>query len=110
MLANSQNTLHSANSCCGCVSWKYCPPISSVGMCAAMASTGTPLRLASYRPLIRCRAGPAAADTHTASDLQRADAETLARDAEARGWGSEADRHRRLIERLDTHIRAAQAG
>ncbi|MCA1821205.1 MAG: tyrosine-type recombinase/integrase [Pseudonocardia sp.] len=39
---------------------------------------------------------------------QRADAETLARDAEARGWGSEADRHRRLIERLDTHIRQAQ--
>jgi integrase len=41
---------------------------------------------------------------------QRADAETLARDAEARGWGSEADRHRRLIQRLDAHIRAAQTG
>ncbi len=41
---------------------------------------------------------------------QRADAETLARDAEARGWGSEADRHRRLIERLDAHIREAQTG
>jgi hypothetical protein len=41
---------------------------------------------------------------------QRADAESLARDAEARGWGSEADRHRRLIERLDAHIRAAQTG
>jgi integrase len=41
---------------------------------------------------------------------QRADAETLARDAEARGWGSEADRHRRLIERLDAHIRQAQTG
>jgi hypothetical protein len=41
---------------------------------------------------------------------QRADAETLARDAEARGWGGEADRHRRLIERLDAHIRAAQTG
>src|SRR5438046_685365 len=41
---------------------------------------------------------------------QRADTETLARDAEARGWISEADRHRRLIERLDTHIRQAQAG
>jgi integrase len=41
---------------------------------------------------------------------QRADTETLARDAEARGWISEADRHRRLIERLDTHIRQAQTG
>jgi hypothetical protein len=41
---------------------------------------------------------------------QRADAETLARDAEARGWGSEAERHRRLIERLDAHIHAVQTG
>ena len=41
---------------------------------------------------------------------QRADAETLACDAEARGWGSEAERHRRLIERLDAHIHAAQTG
>jgi hypothetical protein len=32
---------------------------------------------------------------------QRADAEDLARDAEARGWGEEAARHRRLVERLD---------
>ncbi len=40
---------------------------------------------------------------------QRVDAETLARDAEARGWGSEVQRHRRLIERLDTHIGQAQA-
>jgi integrase len=41
---------------------------------------------------------------------QRTDTETLARDAEARGWISEADRHRRLIERLDEHIRQAEAG
>jgi integrase len=41
---------------------------------------------------------------------QRADTEALARDAEARGWISEADRHRRLIERLDAHIRQAHAG
>jgi len=41
---------------------------------------------------------------------QRADAETLAKDAKARGWGSEVERHRRLIERLDAHIREAQAG
>jgi site-specific recombinase XerD len=33
--------------------------------------------------------------------LQRVDAEALAADAEARGWGEEAARHRRLIERID---------
>jgi integrase len=41
---------------------------------------------------------------------QRADSETLARDADARGWGAEAERHRRLIERLDAHIQQAQTG
>lgn len=41
---------------------------------------------------------------------QRADAETLAVDAEARGWDSEVERHRRLIQRLDAHIRQNQAG
>jgi integrase len=32
---------------------------------------------------------------------QRADAAALAADADARGWGTEATRHRRLVERLD---------
>jgi integrase len=41
---------------------------------------------------------------------QKADAEQLARDAEARGWISEADRHRKLIARLDDLITQAQAG
>ncbi len=41
---------------------------------------------------------------------QRVDAEALAADAEHRGWVAEADRHRRLIERLDLHITRAQAG
>ena len=41
--------------------------------------------------------------------LQRADAETLAADAAARGWGDEAARHRRLIERLDLLITHAHA-
>jgi integrase len=40
---------------------------------------------------------------------QRADAEILAADAQARGWISEAERHRRLIARLDNHIQQAQA-
>jgi hypothetical protein len=38
---------------------------------------------------------------------QRIDAEALAADAEARGWGDEADRHRRLIARLDALIAEA---
>ncbi len=40
---------------------------------------------------------------------QRADAEALVRDAEQRGWGEEAGRQRRLIERLDVVIRQTQA-
>jgi integrase len=40
---------------------------------------------------------------------QRADAEALARDAEERGWISEATRHRKLLTRLDTLISEAQA-
>jgi len=41
--------------------------------------------------------------------LQRADAEALAADAAARGWGDETARHRRLIERLDLLISHAHA-
>jgi hypothetical protein len=41
---------------------------------------------------------------------QKADAEQLARDAEERGWISEADRHRKLIARLDGLIGGTQAG
>jgi hypothetical protein len=40
---------------------------------------------------------------------QRVDAAALAADAEARGWITEADRHRRLLARLDALI-AEQAG
>jgi integrase len=40
---------------------------------------------------------------------QRADAEALQADAERRGWGEEARRHRTLIERLDALIGQAQA-
>ncbi len=41
---------------------------------------------------------------------QRVDAEALARDAEERGWISEATRQRELIARLDTLISGAQTG
>jgi integrase len=40
---------------------------------------------------------------------QRVDTEALVADAEARGWGEEAARHRRLIERLDRLIVDAQS-
>ncbi|GAA1228336.1 tyrosine-type recombinase/integrase [Rhodoglobus aureus] len=50
-------------------------------------------------------------DTHTpVLTAQRADAQLLARDAEARGWTSEAERHRKLIDRLDTLISQAHTG
>jgi integrase len=38
---------------------------------------------------------------------QRVDAEALARDAEARGWAEEAERHRRLVARLDALLAEA---
>lgn len=41
---------------------------------------------------------------------QRVDTEALAADAQARGWIDEADRHRRLLTRLDTLIAHADAG
>ena len=40
---------------------------------------------------------------------QRADAASLMADAEARGWGDEAARHRRLIDRLDRLISGAES-
>jgi integrase len=42
--------------------------------------------------------------------LQRVDAEDLLADAQARGWGQEVARHRRLIERIDLLIEKARAG
>ncbi len=42
--------------------------------------------------------------------LQRVDAEALAADAEERGWGEEAARHRRLIARIDALIAKTNAG
>ena len=40
---------------------------------------------------------------------QRADASTLAAEAARRGWGEEAERHRRLVERLDVLMARAEA-
>jgi hypothetical protein len=56
---------------------------------------------------------PITASPHLApanfANSQRVDAAALAADAEARGWIMEADRHRRLLARLDALI-AEQAG
>ena len=41
---------------------------------------------------------------------QRVDTRALADDAQARGWIDEANRHRRLLDRLDTLIAQADAG
>jgi integrase len=40
---------------------------------------------------------------------QRSDTEALLADAEARGWGEEAARHRRLLERLDQRMAQTEA-
>jgi hypothetical protein len=37
------------------------------------------------------------------------DAEALLADADARGWGEEAARHRRLLERLDQRMAQTEA-
>ena len=44
----------------------------------------------------------------TVLSAQRVDTQALAADAEARGWIAEADRHQRLIARLDTLLAAAE--
>lgn len=41
---------------------------------------------------------------------QRVDADALARDAEQRGWITEAERHKQLISRLDILINEAETG
>src|ERR1035437_5700841 len=62
----SEYTEHSVKSRSGWVSWKYCVPICSLGMCEAIARTGTRERFASYRPLMRCRLPGPHDPAHTA--------------------------------------------
>ena len=50
------------------------------------------------------------ASTAAVFSAQRVDAEALVTDADVRGWSNEADRHRRLISRLDTLIAEQAAG
>ncbi len=52
---------------------------------------------------------PASAPTPpTFQSWQRTDAATLTADAQARGWIDKADRHRRLLDRLDALIAQTQ--
>ncbi|WP_190814677.1 transposase [Saccharopolyspora pogona] len=63
-----------------------------------------------------CRSASPALEEHPSRHslpilaAQRVDAEALARDAEQRGWITEAERHQRLINRLDTLINKAHTG
>jgi len=88
--------------------WKQAPAVKARlagGFCIRAQVQGPCANICEHCPNFRTDTGylPVLA-------AQRADTETLARDAEARGWTGEAERHRRLIERLDTHISQAQIG
>jgi integrase len=90
--------------------WRAAPAIKSRlagGFCVRATAQGACpyANICEHCPAFRTDAGylPVLA-------AQRLDAEALAADAEARGWVTEAERHRRLIERLDAHIACAEAG
>jgi len=90
--------------------WRVAPAIKSRlggGFCIRAPAQGACpyANICEHCPAFRTDAGhlPALA-------AQRLDAQALAADAEARGWITEAERHRRLIERLDAHIAGAETG
>ena len=94
----------------GGAEWKDAPALKSRlagGFCLRATAQGACAyaNICEYCPSFRTDTGylPVLA-------AQKTDAEQLARDAEERGWISEADRHRKLIARLDTLITQAQAG
>jgi len=102
----------SGNTCGDCDSdddWQAAPAIKSRlagGHCLRAPSQGACpyANICEHCPSFR---------THTASiavlAAQRVDTQALAADAEARGWIDEADRHRHLLDRLDTLIAQAEA-
>ena len=59
------------------------------------------IKLTSVASTLLGKSGRAIIDALLSGATQRADAAALAADADARGWGAEATRHRRLVERLD---------
>jgi site-specific recombinase XerD len=84
--------------------WRRLPLIKSRlagGYCLRTPAQGVCpyTNICEHRPNYRSEAGL----LHVLS-AQRADADALAADAQARGWVDDADRHRRLIERLDVLI------
>ncbi len=81
-------------------------PLADYGALNGLARSrvSTPLLADHWEDLLRVT-GSLATGAVRASE----DAEALARDAQARGWISEAERHRRLIARLDAVIGHAQA-
>ena len=84
------------------------------------SSRASPAATASERPPKAPAPTPTSANTAPASAptpprspvlaAQRVDTEALLDDAAQRGWIDEADRHRRLLDRLDTLIAQADAG
>jgi len=93
----------------GTANWKDTPLIKSRlagGYCLRTAAQGscTYANICEHCPGFRTDAAflPVLA-------AQRADTEALLADAEARGWGDEAARHRRLLERLDLRMAQTEA-
>ena len=90
--------------------WKSAPLIKarlSGGYCLRTAAQGVCpyTNICEFCPNFRSDAGFLAI-----IGAQRADAEALAADAESRGWGEEAARHRRLFDRLDLLMARVQTG
>ena len=89
--------------------WREAPLIKSRlagGYCLRTAAQGSCAyaNICEHCPNFRCESS-----FLPVLQLQRADAEALAADAQQRGWGEEAARHRRLAERLDALIARADA-
>ena len=90
--------------------WKAAPAIKARlagGYCLRAPAQGTCpyANICEHCPNLRTDAA-----SISVLSAQRIDAEALAKDAEARGWIDEADRHRRLVARLDTLLAEGQAG
>ena len=106
---NGQPTLPVTDITSGNADWKDTPLIKSRlsgGYCLRTAAQGSCAyaNICEHCPSFRTDAAflPVLAAQH-------ADTEALLADAEARGWGEEAARHRRLLERLDQRMAQTEA-
>jgi hypothetical protein len=94
----------------GGVDWKTSPLIKTRlagGLCLRATSQGPCAHANICENCPSFHTEPANITTLTA---QRADTQTLAADATARGWAAEAERHRALLARLDVLLSQADAG